>query len=70
MSEIMNADTDQMWKQWRNRIFITVWVTYLTYYLGRVNFGIAKSFIEAEYPLVDAGALGLIGTLFFIMYMN
>lgn len=68
MNEIMNAETDQMWKQWRTRIFITVWVTYLTYYLGRVNFGIAKSFIEGEYPLVDAEVLGLIGTLFFIMY--
>ncbi len=68
MSEIMNTETDQMWKQWRNRIFITVWVTYLTYYLGRVNFAIAKKSIEIEYPVFDLEVLGLIGTLFFLMY--
>ena len=69
MNEITNADTNQMWKQWRTQIFITVWVTYLTYYLGRVNFSIAKGSIEAEYPsVINTEILGLIGTLFFIMY--
>ncbi|MHA2139814.1 MAG: MFS transporter [Candidatus Hodarchaeales archaeon] len=68
MSKVMNTDTERMWKQWRTQIFLTVWVTYLTYYLGRVNFSIAKKSMEIEYPVFDVGTLGAIGTLFFLMY--
>ncbi len=69
MSVEKNTDTERMWKQWRLQIFVTVWVTYLTYYIGRVNFSIAKSFIEDDPDiLVDTGALGAMGFFFFIMY--
>ncbi|MHA1979357.1 MAG: MFS transporter [Candidatus Hodarchaeales archaeon] len=69
MSEEINTETQRMWKQWRTQIFITVWVTYLTYYLGRVNFAVARKSMELEYPtILDAGILGVIGTAFFLMY--
>ena len=59
--------TAKAWKSWRLRIFLTVWVTYIVYYLGRVNIGIAKPFMMAEFG-IDPGTFGLIGTSLFIMY--
>ena len=59
--------TEKAWKSWRLRIFLTVWVTYMVYYLGRVNIGIAKPFMMAEFG-IDPATFGLIGTALFIMY--
>ncbi len=66
MSEV-KSDINETWRYWRARIFITVWVTYMTYYLGRVNIGIAKPFIMAEFS-IDPATFGLVGTALFIMY--
>ncbi|MFX1255626.1 MAG: MFS transporter [Promethearchaeota archaeon] len=62
-----NSDIKTTWKYWRTRIFVTVWITYMTYYLGRVNIGIAKPFILAEYGIAPE-VFGLVGTALFIMY--
>ncbi len=48
-------------------MFATVWVTYMTYYLGRVNIGIAKPFIMAEFGF-DPATFGAVGMALFIMY--
>ncbi len=66
MSEQLTTTSERM-RYWRTRIFITVWVTYLTYYLGRVNIGIAKPFIMDEFG-IDPATFGVIGTALFIMY--
>jgi OPA family glycerol-3-phosphate transporter-like MFS transporter len=59
--------TLKAWKSWRLRIFISVWLTYMTFYLGRVNIGIAKPFMMAEYSITPA-LFGMIGLALFIMY--
>ncbi|GAH56156.1 unnamed protein product, partial [marine sediment metagenome] len=67
----VEPDVDKMtlknMKSWRLRTFITVWVTYMAFYLGRVNIGIAKPFMMAEFG-IDPGTFGTIGTALFIMY--
>lgn len=66
----MTEVTDEVktaWRYWRLRVFVTVWVTYMTYYLGRVNIGIAKPFIMEEFN-IDPGTFGVIGMALFIMY--
>jgi len=40
----------------------------MTYYLGRLNYSIAKNSIESEFPVVNAEVLGAIGSAFFFMY--
>lgn len=62
-----SINIDDTWRYWRIRVFITVWVTYMTYYLGRTNIGIAKPFLMAEYN-IDPGTMGAIGTALFLMY--
>jgi OPA family glycerol-3-phosphate transporter-like MFS transporter len=59
--------TQRAMKSWRKRTFITVWVTYMAFYLGRVNIGIAKPFMMAEFG-IDPATFGIIGTALFIMY--
>ena len=70
MSEIktkVESDIEKTMKSWRLRTFMTVWVTYLAFYLGRVNIGIAKPFMMAEFGM-DPATFGTIGTALFIMY--
>ena len=66
MSTVDN-DVKEKWRYWRIRIFVTVWVTYMTYYIGRTNIGIAKPFIMDEFG-IDTAVFGLIGSAMFIMY--
>lgn len=68
MSENIDESTEAMWKYWRTRVFITSWIAYMTYYIGRVHIGIAKPFILAEFPEIGIVDFGLIGTTFFVMY--
>ena len=62
-----STETDAMWKQWRKRIFLTVWVTYMIYYIGRVNIGIAKPFMIDELG-ISPEIFGTIGMAFFFAY--
>jgi len=61
------AEVKKTYKSWRNRIFFTVWITYMIYYIGRTNISIAKPFIMDEYG-ISLGVMGLIGTVFFLAY--
>ena len=71
MSESLNSssetDVKKTYKSWRNRIFFTIWVTYMIYYIGRTNISIAKPFIMDEYG-ISATVMGLIGSTFFLAY--
>ena len=62
-----SSQTDEMWKRWRKRIFITVWATYMIYYIGRVNIGIAKPFMMDELG-ISPEIFGSIGMGFFFAY--
>ena len=68
MSERISTDIASEWKYWRMRIFVTAWVTYMTYYIGRVNIGIAKPFILNEFTEIGVVDFSLVGTIFFAMY--
>ena len=71
MSENLEKETTQgspiELKNWRIRIFFTVWVTYMIYYIGRVNFGIAKPFMMDEFS-ISTTVFGAIGSAFFYAY--
>lgn len=71
MNENLNtkseADVKSQFKSWRMRIFFTVWITYMIYYIGRTNISIAKPFIITEYG-ISATVMGLIGSTFFLAY--
>ncbi len=61
------ASGDQAFRYWQTRIFTTLWITYASYYLCRVNFSVALPGIMDEFGCSKA-ELGLIGTAFFWMY--
>jgi OPA family glycerol-3-phosphate transporter-like MFS transporter len=52
---------------WRMRIFFTVWITYMIYYIGRTNLSIAKPYLMPEYD-ISATVMGIIGLTFFLAY--
>ena len=71
MNENLNtkseAEVKSQFKSWRMRIFFTVWITYMIYYIGRTNISIAKPFIMSEFG-ISATVMGLVGTTFFLAY--
>ncbi|MBA4375983.1 MAG: hypothetical protein C0401_07405 [Anaerolinea sp.] len=52
---------------WQRRIFLILWITYASFYLGRVNFSVALPGIMAEYGWTRAD-VGAIGTALFWAY--
>jgi MFS transporter, OPA family, glycerol-3-phosphate transporter len=60
--EIMSA-----WKSWQVRTFVTIWITYGSFYLCRANMSFALPGLSAEFGLSKT-LLGLLGTALFIMY--
>ncbi|MFX1345689.1 MAG: MFS transporter [Promethearchaeota archaeon] len=71
MSENLNssseAEVKKTFKSWRMRIFFTVWITYMIYYIGRTNISIAQPFIMDEFG-IEKAVMGLIGSVFFLAY--
>ncbi len=71
MSEIENTasktEVKETFKKWRMRIFFTVWITYMIYYIGRTNLSIAKPYFMTEYG-ISATVMGFVGTTFFLAY--
>ncbi len=53
--------------KWQNRIFWTVWISYASYYLLRVNMSIAMPGIMSEFG-ISKTVMGGILSAFFIMY--
>ncbi len=52
---------------WRRRVFLILWITYASYYLGRVNFSVALPGIMADFGWTRAD-VGAIGTALFWAY--
>lgn len=52
---------------WQRRIVITGWITYASYYLGRVNFSIAIPDLRENYG-ISSQEIGLVGSGFFLSY--
>jgi sugar phosphate permease len=65
--KMSNAEILSAWKSWQIRIFITIWVTYGTFYLCRANMSFALPGLTAEFGYSKT-LLGLLGTALFIMY--
>ncbi len=65
--KIEKTEVEKQFKSWRLRIFFTVWITYMIYYIGRTNISIAKIGIIDEYG-ISTTVMGLIGTVFFLAY--
>jgi sugar phosphate permease len=61
-TEVMSA-----WKSWQIRTFITIWITYGSFYLCRANMSFALPGLAAEFGFSKT-LLGLLGTTLFIMY--
>ena len=52
---------------WRRRIFVTLWVTYASFYLCRVNMAVALPGIMDAFGFSETD-VGMIGSAFFIAY--
>ena len=61
-TEVMSA-----WKSWQLRTFVTIWITYGSFYLCRANISFALPGLAAEFGFSKT-ILGLLGTTLFIMY--
>jgi sugar phosphate permease len=67
VSQMNDADITSAWKSWQLRIFITIWITYGSFYLCRANMSFALPGLAAEFGYSKT-LLGLLGTALFIMY--
>lgn len=63
----MKVDSRELLKYWRKRVFISVWITYGTFYLCRVNISIAIPGIMKEFGYSKT-VMGGILTCLFITY--
>lgn len=66
-STMSNDAVLEAWKSWQLRIFITIWITYGSFYLCRANMSFALPGLEAEFGYSKT-LLGLLGTSLFVMY--
>jgi sugar phosphate permease len=58
---------DALWARWQRRIFVTSWITYASFYLGRVNLAVALPALQDQFGWAKAQA-GLIDSAFFWAY--
>ena len=56
-----------VFESWQRRIFVILWITYASFYLGRVNFSVALPGIMADFGWTRAD-VGAIGTALFWAY--
>jgi len=57
----------EIYEDWRKRIFISIWITYATFYLTRVNFSVAIPGIIQEYG-ISKTEIGAVLTALFLAY--
>jgi len=56
----------ELYKYWRKRIFLSIWITYACFYLVRVNMSIALPGIMHEFGLSKTAMGGVLSSLFFV----
>jgi len=66
MSETIKSKA-KLLKAWQSRVFLVLWITYASFYIGRVNFSVALPGIMAEFGWTKAD-VGAIGTALFWAY--
>ena len=62
---VASEDVKRNLRYWRKRVFISLWVTYASFYLCRVNMSIAIPGIIEEYGLTKTAIGAVITALFF-----
>jgi sugar phosphate permease len=69
VSSVRRIQTEQvrLFEGWQRRIFLVLWITYASFYLGRVNFSVALPGIIAGFGWTRAD-VGTIGTALFWAY--
>ncbi|MFH1491071.1 MAG: MFS transporter [Pseudomonadota bacterium] len=67
VSKMTREDILAAWKSWQVRTFVTIWLTYGSFYLCRANMSFALPGLSDEYGYSKT-LLGLLGTALFIMY--
>lgn len=66
-SKMNREEIMSVWRHWQVRTFVTIWITYGTFYLCRANMSFALPGLAAEFGLSKT-LLGLLGTALFITY--
>jgi OPA family glycerol-3-phosphate transporter-like MFS transporter len=66
-SKMTREDVLSAWKSWQVRTFVTIWLTYGSFYLCRANMSFALPGLGTEFGLSKT-LLGLLGTCLFVMY--
>ncbi len=66
-SKMNHSEIMSVWRHWQIRTFVTIWITYGSFYLCRANMSFALPGLAAEFGLSKT-LLGLLGTALFIMY--
>ena len=61
-------DIEATTKYWRYRVFTAVWITYMIYYIGRVNISIAITPMLNEFDNLSKTAMGAVTTALFATY--
>lgn len=61
------TDIDKSYRYWRKRVFITIWITYSSFYLGRVNISIAIPGIMSEFG-ISKTEMGAVVSALFVTY--
>jgi OPA family glycerol-3-phosphate transporter-like MFS transporter len=56
-----------VFQHWQKRVFLVLWITYASFYLGRINFSVALPGIMAEFGW-NRAQVGAIGTALFWAY--
>lgn len=67
VSKMTTGDILSAWRSWQLRTFVTIWITYGSFYLCRANISFALPGLSAEFGYSKT-LLGLLGTALFIMY--
>ncbi|MCX5818609.1 MAG: MFS transporter [Deltaproteobacteria bacterium] len=65
--KMSRTDILSAWKSWQVRTFVTIWITYGSFYLCRANISFALPGLTNEFGYSKT-LLGLLGTALFIMY--
>jgi len=67
VSKMTKEEVLSAWKSWQVRTFVTIWLTYGSFYLCRANMSFALPGLGTEFGYSKT-LLGLLGTCLFIMY--
>ncbi|GAI02830.1 unnamed protein product [marine sediment metagenome] len=64
---LKQSATEDVYRYWRKRILISIWISYAMFYVGRVNMGVAIPLLQDEFGYTKT-ALGAVLTALFFTY--